>query len=86
MIPKLDPRIGILYIDELWVPEFYRRKGIATLLVKEVLEVAKGLDLWRVRLDVATSNDAARNLYKKVGFLEKSDAKWCEVDVEDIEI
>ncbi len=86
LMPKLDPRIGILYIDELWVPEPYRRNGIATLLMKEVFKIAKRLDLWRVRLHVATSNDVARNYYKKVGFLEKSDAKWCEVDVKDIEI
>ena len=87
LMPKLDPRIGILYIDELWVPEPYRQKGIATLLMKEVFKIAKELDLWRVRVYVGTCNEVARNYYKKVGFSEhKGDAKWCEVDVKDIEI
>ena len=86
LIPKLDPRVGALYIDELWVPEPYREKGIATLLMKEVFKIAKELDLWRVRLYAGICNEVARNYYKKVGFSEKGNCKWCEVDVKDIEI
>ena len=72
LIPKPDPRLGILYVDELWVPEPYRQEGIGRLLIKAVFKVAKELGLWRVRLYVGTWNDVARDFYKKVGFLKKT--------------
>lgn len=86
LIPKPDPRLGILYVDELWTPEVYRNEGIATILMKEVFKLAKELRLWHVRLYVGTWNDVARNFYKKSGFLEEGDCKFCEIDVKDIEI
>lgn len=85
LIPKPDPRLGVLYVDELWVPESYRKEGIATLLMDEVFKLAKELNVWRVRLYVSTCNDAARNYYKKVGFSENDDCKFCEIDIRDIE-
>lgn len=86
LIPKPDPRLGLLYVDELWVPDCYRKEGIASLLMKEVFKVAKELNLWRMRLYVDTYNDVARNFYKKSGYTENGDCKFCEVDVRDIEI
>lgn len=78
IIPKPDPRRGILYVDELWVAEPYRLGGIATLLMREALTLARKLTLWRVRLYVGMDNLAARNYYRKMGFSEKGDAVWCE--------
>ncbi|MEC9488290.1 MAG: GNAT family N-acetyltransferase [Halanaerobium sp.] len=81
LIPKPDPRRGLLFVDELWVPEIYRNRGIASKLMDEVFRVARELDLWRVRLYVGSDNHAAREFYKKAGFVEKGDSIFCEWDV-----
>ena len=81
VIPKPDPRRGLLYVDELWVAEPYRLAGIATLLMNEALDLARKLRLWRVRLYVGMDNLAARNYYRKMGFAERGDAVWCEFDL-----
>jgi ribosomal protein S18 acetylase RimI-like enzyme len=80
VIPKPDPRPGMFYVDELWVAEPYRHAGIATLLMNEALRVARRLELWTVRLYVGMDNLAARSYYRKMGFEEKGDAVWCEID------
>lgn len=86
LIPKPDPRLGIMYVDELWVPEMYRRNGIAELLMNEVFRKSKELDLWRVRLVTDTYNQVGRNFYQKVGYQEKGETVFCEVNVADLNI
>ncbi len=81
IIPKPDPRRGILYVDELWVAEPFRLGGIATMLMREALALARTLKLWRVRLYAGMDNLAARNYYRKMGFAEKGDAVWCEYEL-----
>jgi len=81
IIPKPDPRLGMLYVDELWVAEPYRQGGIATLLMNEALSIARSRKLWTVRLYVGMDNLAARSYYRKIGFEEKGDAVWCEIDL-----
>ncbi|QVK19318.1 GNAT family N-acetyltransferase [Mycoplasmatota bacterium] len=84
IIPKPDPRKGLLYIDELWTIPEYRRHGVAKLLMKEVFKLAKQLDLWRVRLYVGVDNKIARNYYQKMGFNETDHCLTCELNVSDI--
>lgn len=84
LIPKPDPRLGIIFIDELWVPGVYRKNGIATLLMKEVFKLAKELKLWRLRLYVGSDNIIARNFYKNVGYTETGEDRCCEINVKDI--
>jgi len=84
LIPKPDPRLGILYIDELWTAPPYRNYGIATILMNEALELAKNLDLWKVRLYVGADNLVARSFYRKAGFKETSDDRCCEININEI--
>lgn len=81
IIPKPDPRLGIMYIDELWTAPHYRGMGIAGMLLEEVIHLAKQLGLWRVRLYVDTENDSARTCYRKAGFEEKGDCLFLEVNL-----
>lgn len=81
LIPKPDPRLGILYVDELWVPEVYRRNGIAELLIDEIHQFGKEKNLWRIRLFTETDNLIGRSFYQKVGYQEKGDAIFCELDL-----
>ncbi len=84
VIPKPDPRLGIMYVDELWTVPQYRGMGIAGRLLDTVIHLAKRLNLWRVRLYVGADNDSARTCYHKAGFVEKGDCLFCEVDVAEI--
>jgi len=84
VIPKPDPRKGIMYVDELWVPDIYRNKGYASLLMEAIHQEAKALDLWRMRLYVATDNHVARNYYKKVGYKDLGGAQCCEINLKEI--
>jgi len=81
LIPKPDPRLGILYVDELWVAEEYRNRGTAAKLMEKVYEIAKEMKLWRVRLYVSADNEVGRGFYKKMGFSEKDSCYFCELDV-----
>lgn len=53
----------------LYVPDRYRRLGIAKGLLDELLTHAQGLPgLWVVQLTVTEGNDAALALYRQAGF------------------
>lgn len=81
VIPKFDPRIGIMYVDELWTAPPYRKMGIAEKLMKEIINKAKEMELWRLRLYVSKDNPPARNFYKKMGYIEKDESLFCEIDL-----
>jgi ribosomal protein S18 acetylase RimI-like enzyme len=71
-IPKADARIGFLYIDELYVLSGYRRQGHATRLLEMAVTHARTLGLGGVRLLVEPENAAARQLYEKLGLVERN--------------
>ncbi len=48
----------------------YQRQGRATALLNEMLQVARGLNMQRVILEVRSSNLAALALYRNAGFSE----------------
>ncbi len=76
-LPKADGRVGFLFVDELFVLPPYRRKGIASVLLKRAQSLAVEMGLAGVRLLVRTGNEAARELYRKAGFRE-SETIFCE--------
>ena len=65
-IPKIGKwTMGIMYIDELWVSSDFRRKGIATALIKKVIEIKDELGIDCIR--IYTDNKASKDLYEKCG-------------------
>ena len=84
MIPKPDPRLGLMYVDELWVPEMYRNHGYASMLMDAVVKKAKEMGLWRMRLYVSTDNVVARNYYAKNGYVDLGSAQCCEIELNKI--
>lgn len=71
LIPKPDQRKGTLFIDEVWTEPSFRNKGIARLLVDQMIKVGKDLGIWECRLTVDIDNPAARKVYTDAGFIEK---------------
>ena len=49
----------------------FRRRGIGDALLKGLTEEAARRDAGSIFLEVRESNDAARAMYRKAGFLEK---------------
>jgi aminoglycoside 3-N-acetyltransferase I len=76
-LPKADARAGFLFVDELTVLPAYRRRGVATALLRHTLALAAELGLAGVRLLVRPENEAARRLYRALGF-DESATVLCE--------
>ena len=62
---------GWLYIDDLWVNPDFRRKGIASALMKKADDFSKELNTSGLRLYVNTENPDGIALYKKCGYEQK---------------
>ena len=58
-----------LHVNNLAVAHAYRRRGIATALLNFVLTEGARLGAHRATLEVRRSNDAARQLYERLGFV-----------------
>jgi len=67
-IPKLDDRVGFLYLDEIHVLAPWRRRGIGTRLIGRALEIAASNCLAGIRLLARPENAAARASYERWGF------------------
>jgi len=57
-----------LEIGNLFVLPPYRRKGVATKLLEELFRKAEQHGAREILLEVRESNEAARQLYKDLGF------------------
>ncbi|MCL1988445.1 MAG: ribosomal protein S18-alanine N-acetyltransferase [Firmicutes bacterium] len=49
----------------------YRQKGVASLLLQHLIQIAADLEMIGLTLEVRLSNIAAQNLYKKHGFKQE---------------
>lgn len=59
------------WVDDLFVEEQYRRKGIAIELISKLLDILKKEDIRIFKLGVDIENKIAQKLWKKVGFKEQ---------------
>jgi ribosomal protein S18 acetylase RimI-like enzyme len=75
--PKTDARAAFLFVDELHVLRSFHRRGVGRALLQRVHQLAQELELAGVRLLVRPQNEAARRLYKTLGFIE-NDTIFCE--------
>jgi len=60
---------GAAAMTAMWVDPRYRRLGVGELLVKTVLEWAKGMGYAQVFLWVTDVNARAEDLYSRLGFV-----------------
>jgi [ribosomal protein S18]-alanine N-acetyltransferase len=59
-----------LHINTIAVDPARRREGLATILMRHVMDEAASSGAQRCTLEVRASNDAARRLYEGLGFVE----------------
>lgn len=75
--------MGEVYITNVAVHPRYRRKGYGEMLVKHLMDSCRSSDGF-VTLEVRESNEPARKLYSKLGFLEVGKRKnFYEYPTED---
>ena len=58
-----------LHINNLAVVPEFRRRGVATALLRRVMEEAARFGIRRTMLEVRRSNTAAQELYERFGFV-----------------
>lgn len=63
----------IVVLNDLYVIEANRKKGIAQSLIERTIELAKEKGAVRVDLGTAKTNTIAQGLYEKLGFLKDSE-------------
>lgn len=63
----------LIEINYIYVKEEYRKKGIATKLLQELIK--ENHDKENITLEVNENNQNAINLYKKLGFIEVAKRK-----------
>lgn len=71
-------------IDNIYVEEEYRKRGIGTKLMSYVIYLAIENHVVNITLEVRKSNEIARNLYKKFGFREVALRKFYYGDEDGI--
>ena len=71
-------------IDNFSVLEEYRNKGIGNKLMSYLVGIAINERVVNITLEVRTSNEIARNLYKKFGFREVALRKFYYGDEDGI--
>lgn len=59
-------------LDNIYVLELYRKKGIASLLLEFMIEVCKNNKTKNITLEVREDNNPAIQLYQKYGFQKKA--------------
>jgi ribosomal protein S18 acetylase RimI-like enzyme len=67
-IPKLDDRIGLLYLDELHVLKAHRRCGVGSAIITKAVELTRELGLAGIRLLTRPANVGAQRFYEHLGF------------------
>ncbi len=77
---RVDPYYGgkLLFIDSLQVEEEYRRQGVATELLKKVVEVARKQGLDGIHMLADAREGFPKNWYEKLGFELTG---WAEYEV-----
>lgn len=71
-------------IDNVFVEELHRQKGIGTKLMSYLVFLAIEHHVVNITLEVRQSNEIARNLYKKFGFREVALRKFYYGDEDGI--
>jgi len=68
------------HITNVAVHDNHRRKGIAGMMIAQLIEIAKQREMIGITLEVRVSNHSARNLYEQHGFLAEGFRKGYYAD------
>lgn len=66
----ISTRQDSLHVTNIATHPQYQSNGIATFLIQTVAQVAPKLEKNKITLEVRMSNEGAKRLYRKIGFLD----------------
>jgi aminoglycoside 3-N-acetyltransferase I len=69
-LPKLEQARSEIYIYDLAVAKAHQRKGIATMLIRELQTIAHDCGAWVIYVQADYGDDPAIALYTKLGIRE----------------
>ena len=70
-----------LYMDDLYVKESHRSRGIGTLLINKVIAFAKANGCHKLRWQVSDWNAPAIGFYKSIGAVIDAQERNCDLDL-----
>jgi ribosomal protein S18 acetylase RimI-like enzyme len=70
-----------LYMDDLYVKESHRSRGIGTLLINNVIAFAKANGCHKLRWQVSDWNAPAIGFYKSIGAVIDAQERNCDLDL-----
>jgi GNAT superfamily N-acetyltransferase len=70
-------KANVLIVDDVKVEEQYRRQGLATKLLQQVILIAKDNNVDSIELAV-NRDSIAEKLYAKIGFI-KTEKDYCRI-------
>jgi len=79
-------RGNIGYVSTVMVHSDFRRKGIATELVKTAIDYVRKRKLPRIILHVISTNNPAKSLYQKLGFKKFKDLLYLTTETDSLQI
>lgn len=59
-------------LNDLYIHESYRGKGIGQMLIQMAVDYAKGIGAITLRLSAVSDNEPAKRLYEYLGFVKES--------------
>lgn len=65
---KVNEPIGKVYLSKLYVESSARGKGLASMAMQRILQIAKAHDIKTIWLNVNKNNTNSINVYEKIGF------------------
>lgn len=69
LAPYYVPTVGeVGTIEDIIIEKKYRGQGLGQKLVEDLIEIAKDKNLLKIKLTSNPQREAARNLYRKLGF------------------
>lgn len=63
------------HITNVCIDPMYRKKGLASILLNEVIKKCINIDIMSITLEVRESNESAIKLYSKFGFKDEGKRK-----------
>lgn len=73
------------FVDEFFLFESHRRQGWGRKTLEFVEQAARELDIRALHLEVVRSNDAANQVYRKLGFKDRDHflmSKWIDPNIQ----
>jgi ribosomal protein S18 acetylase RimI-like enzyme len=70
-----DPKFGRAQLVSVWVDPSVRRTGLATRLVEAIADWARKCGARTLQLWVTETNEPAKNLYRRLGFVETGESE-----------